>query len=304
MIQFMNIKGINFFLLGLMIGYNVCTFYNERIFKTNHYSDIINFRIPYYGFIYESSTGNYIDEHVIQYGAFEKPVLNFLDKAITKLNLKNGTFIDVGANTGLYSLFLSSRMKKVEAIEPYPPVIIKLENNIKINSIDNIAVHKVGLANANSSITFFEPPEGNHGVGTFSKDFASKFDSNQNSGKELKLPLVIGDEYFIKFGISDISILKIDIEGFEKYALEGLKNTLVKFRPLIILEYNTNKESFGSIKNIFNYLPDSYGIFEIETNMDNASDGKFKLNRPVDSMEQKNLVVYPLEKEEDLLNIN
>ena len=86
----------------------------------------------------------------------------------------------------------------------------------------------MGLGNKNGELPFFEPPESNLGAGSFI----------QREGPESKnntMPLVVGDEWLHKKGISKVDIIKCDIEGYEKTAFLGLKQTLARNRLIIVM---------------------------------------------------------------------
>jgi len=55
-----------------------------------------------------------------------------------------GVFLDIGANTGQHSLFMSRHAKEIHAFEPWAPVLIKLRRHIEINRLKNVVVHPSG----------------------------------------------------------------------------------------------------------------------------------------------------------------
>jgi hypothetical protein len=83
---------------------------------------------------YEGNTGNFIDKNIFFYGAYEKPVLFFLRDILTSAYSGQGVFLDIGANTGQHSLFMSRHAREIHAFEPWAPVLIKLRRHIKIAS--------------------------------------------------------------------------------------------------------------------------------------------------------------------------
>ena len=72
--------------------------------------------------------------------------------------------------------------------------------------------------------------------------------NNDNNGILLKL--VYGDEYFERLGLDQIDIVKIDVEGFEKEVLYGLKKLLSQNKILIQIEIF--KKNFNKINEILN----------------------------------------------------
>lgn len=151
--------------------------------------------------------------------------------AIAEFNTsKNGIFIDVGANVGIFSKFIRCLYPKISiySIEPVPDVFKCLKKNFKqdVNThIFNTALDKVKgkkkmlFSNQNSEI--------------------SKIDKKGN----ITVNTETLDAFIKKNKITNIDLLKIDTEGFEDRVLLGAKNALSKTRFLFIevtLENNPN----------------------------------------------------------------
>ena len=133
--------------------------------------DDFDFTADLFGMRYEGNTGNYIDRGILYFGAYEKPLL-FLMRDIMKSAYANqGVFIDVGANTGQHSLFMSHYSKEVHAFEPYEPVLKRFRRMVEINDVPNIVIYSVGLGNAHAKMPFHKPPDSNLGTGSFVKGF-------------------------------------------------------------------------------------------------------------------------------------
>lgn len=272
--------------------------------RWNEYAEKFEFTTPYFNLKYSGTAGNMIDNQLLQLGAWDKPVLNILKNLSKELNDKNLVFLDIGANTGLHSLFMSQLSKEVHSIEPYPPILTKLHNNIKINELQNVTVHEVGFGNKNDTLPFYSPPNDNHGVGSFSPSFSKNFNKDGKNGI-LKLDIKVGDEYLTTKGISKIDLIKLDIEGYEKFALEGLSKSLNTNRPFIIMELNMyNEEGFKSYEEIINYLPTNYSLIEISVEFNDLKNGTYLL-RPLQSEKsQNNIIAYPKEKESIINSIS
>lgn len=235
------------------------------------------FQTPYFGLIYSGESRNFIDDRILQFGAFEKPELFLLRKIAGER--KGLVFLDVGANTGAYSLFMSQVAEKVHAVEPFPPVLAKLRRNIELNQLTNVMVHPVGFGKERGSLTFYAPPDSNLGVGSFSNDFAEEWRGGQARAlvDEL-LPLEIGDEYLQRHGITRVDILKIDIEGYEKFALQGLSQTLRSNRPYVLMEFNTrNVEGFHSLTELENIFPPQYIFYSVISGLSDLRNGSYRL---------------------------
>src|SRR5690606_23965691 len=112
-------------------------FIYKNLNKSGH-SPAQGFQCKFYGINYEGNLNNNIDAAIYYYGAFEKPLLHFVGSAITTIAGKDGVFVDIGANIGQHSLYMSQVSKQVIAFEPFAPVRARLEYHCKLNQITNI----------------------------------------------------------------------------------------------------------------------------------------------------------------------
>lgn len=263
--------------------------------------DNFDFTADLFGMRYEGNTGNYIDRHIFYLGAYEKPLL-FLIRDIMKSAFANqGVFIDVGANTGQHSLFMSHYSKEVHAFEPYEPVLKRFRRMIKINHIPNIVIHPVGLGNTHAKMPFHKPSDSNLGTGSFVEGF------NPDNGYFGELEIQLGDEALREAGVQSVALIKIDIEGYEKLALQGLRKTLQSFRPFVVFELTTNPQSPVSVKNkieLTSLFPDSYD-FAVISEDQGLITGEYQLVNldarvHFDKLEQHDLLAYPAEKKKYL----
>ena len=240
------------------------------------------FSIDFFGMRYEGNLNNSIEFNIFYYGAFEKPLLFFLRDTFTRLEratknklTKNLVFCDIGANIGQHSIFMSAVAKEIHAFEPYPAVNAKLKHHIALNTLENIILHELGLSNKDESLTFFAPTGRNQGIGSFDGDTVRK--GNVDAGK---LKLVKGDVYFQKQNISNIGLVKIDVEGYEKLALSGLQETIEHNRPIIVCEVTYGKPlSFASRNELLAHLPANYILYCFNSRKPDGSKARRKDGR-------------------------
>ena len=156
-----------------------------------------------------------------------------LASAIDKRIAAGGTFtfIDIGANVGLYSLYVATRSgarARILAIEPQPGIVERLRFNVMINASANIAVLPIAVADRDGKMTLVINERDSGGTrlakGAITKaattNGAATKDATSDDGATVTRvtcrPLVaILDEA----GIFSIDALKIDIEGAEDLAL-------------------------------------------------------------------------------------
>jgi len=122
--------------------------------------------------------------------------------------IRSGNIIDCGAFIGDSSIILSRYTDhKVFALEPDERIFSYLVENIKKNNLDNKVIPI------------------NYGVGD--KEETLNF-------KDIKLKITTIDNIVKKENIDNISLIKMDIEGYELKALKGAKKTIQKYKPVLI----------------------------------------------------------------------
>jgi FkbM family methyltransferase len=174
------------------------------------------FQTDFFGLKYQGNLNTFIDWSVYFYGAFEKGIL-FLMKEIVK-EKQNPIFIDVGANVGHHSLFMSKFCEEIHSFEPYHRSSDMLMSKILFNKCSNIFVHNVGLGEKNEFLDFYAPIGRNIATGSFMAEHAK--DNNIKYGK---LEIVEGDLYISNLNLKSVDLIKIDVEGFKKMFCSVLK---------------------------------------------------------------------------------
>ncbi len=207
------------------------------------------FEIKFFKRKYIGDFSNFIDWSVYYYGAYNGEELQLMHDAIK--GVTQPVIFDIGANVGHHTLFASLIAKEVHAFEPFPMVREKIDEKLKINSINNVFVHPVGLGNTHESLPYTPPQSINTGTGSFANTL--------QGSNSIKLPVCIGDDYIADFKLPEPNFIKMDIEGFEAQALQGLKHTLVQCRPIVFFEWSALER--GSHINPATLFPNQYDIF-------------------------------------------
>ena len=221
--------------------------------------DHYEFEVDFFSMKYNGNLNCYLDWVVYFFGAYEKYELLMLRDLLKSES--NPVFINIGANIGHHSLFMSRHCGSVHAFEPYAPVSELMEFKIQRNNISNIIVHKLGLGCKDTELEYFAPRGYNTGTGSFVYSHETAY--NQSSEK---LQVVNADKYISKLGLDKINLIKIDVEGFEKDVLIGLKKTLLEYRPVVFMEFSTDtKCSFQDEDELISMFPANYIVRTVRT---------------------------------------
>ena len=232
------------------------------------------FSKDFYGLKYKGNLNNNIDANVFFYGAFEKPLLFFLRDTLNALitETPEAIFMDIGANVGHHSIFLSKFASHVLAFEPYPKVNMQFKQQIAHNNISNIQIFETGLSDRRETLNYYAPTGNNEGIGSFDESSIGK--GNTSYGK---LELQEGDQVIESDSWKNIKLIKIDVEGFEKKVIKGLSRTIEEERPVIVCEITYGQQlSFVSIEELSSYLPQNYEILTFNTRKLDGSKDKRK----------------------------
>ena len=232
------------------------------------------FSKDFYGLKYKGNLNNNIDANVFFYGAFEKPLLFFLRDTLNALitETPKAIFMDIGANVGHHSIFLSKFASQVLAFEPYPKVNMQFKQQIAHNNISNIQIFETGLSDRRETLNYYAPTGNNEGIGSFDESSIGK--GNTSYGK---LELQEGDQVIESDSWKNIKLIKIDVEGFEKKVIKGLSRTIEEERPVIVCEITYGQQlSFVSIEELKSYLPKNYEILTFNTRKLDGSKDKRK----------------------------
>ena len=214
----------------------------------------LTFEVDYFGLRYRGDFEGYLDWYVYFFGTHEMEELYLLRDLVA--GRPNAVFVDIGANTGNHALYMAQHCDQVHAFEPYAPVRERLIEGVERNGLDNISVHDVGLGARDEELDFYAPTGINNSTGSFLS--THEVENNELAGK---LQVVAGDACLANLGLDQIDVIKIDVEGFEKDVLLGLRKTLAKLRPAVMMEFSTSTQStFSDAEELLSFLPDDYRV--------------------------------------------
>ncbi|SEH08434.1 cobalt-precorrin-6Y C(15)-methyltransferase [Candidatus Venteria ishoeyi] len=149
--------------------------------------------------------------------------------AVVKEQVKSGdTVLDIGANIGYYTLIfakLVGKQGKVFAFEPEPDNFALLQKNIEINGYSNIVLIPKAVSDKNEIIKLYlcEKNKGMHRA--YNSIFCNKY---------IEIESIRIDDYFQQNN-QTIDFIKMDIEGYEYTALQGMLNILRNNKNIKIL---------------------------------------------------------------------
>ncbi|MCA3242664.1 MAG: FkbM family methyltransferase [Rubrivivax sp.] len=170
------------------------------------------------------------DEHFVALGGALGQYQQKVRSAAYRYVERWTTAIDVGGHVGIFSRDFASRFETVHAFEPMPYNRACLERNAAPNTV----IHPCGLGDRpgvaemryvwkNSGGSEVVDPD--HIAGASSAPVAAE-------GKRILAEIRTLDS----FGIENVGLIKIDVQGMEEHVLKGARETLLRWQPVVILE--------------------------------------------------------------------
>ena len=170
-------------------------------------------------------------------GTYELP----LQKALAHYLKPEDVFYDIGANIGFFIVLAAHLVGKsgsVYAFEPVPENVKRIRHNLKLNRFSNTTVLEkaVSVYTGKGRLLLAQHSGGAmlSSAGT-PPDFKGAMNVN----------LVCIDDLVAQKALKPPVLVKIDVEGAEIDVFKGMKQTIEKYKPIIIYEVDDgNKESF------------------------------------------------------------
>jgi len=144
---------------------------------------------------------------------------------------KNDVVFDLGGQAGFYTLLASDLVGpsgKVVVFEPLPFNIYNINKHLKMNHCKNVEVVEAAVMDYEGEAGFYQKG-------------ANTSDGQICEDGEIKVKTMTIDGW-IKAGKLPIpNFMKIDVEGTEAEVLEGAKETLTKYHPILVLSGTYDK---------------------------------------------------------------
>jgi len=156
-----------------------------------------------------------------------------VEMIINQIKNDNTTFIDIGSNYGAYSIPIAKLKNKINVycFDPSEKALNQLKDNIVLNDIKNIKYFNVGVGEKNKTAFLNDEIKNYNNSGSYEI-------SNKYSGKKILINSIdnlIDDGKIIP---KKKIVIKMDIEGYEFLALQGLIKTIKKYDIFVFFEFS------------------------------------------------------------------
>lgn len=154
-----------------------------------------------------------------------------VEKTISAYLKPGDVFLDVGANIGYFSMLASKLVGdtgRVVSFEPSVRALAKLAPHLMLNECHNVTICHQAMGAATGTATLTLAPVSNIGGSTISRGRCIARRVEQIYVRRI-------DQVCEELEIVP-SLIKLDVEGFELFALQGAERILREHHPVVVCE--------------------------------------------------------------------
>jgi FkbM family methyltransferase len=178
-----------------------------------------------HGFRLRVDLSDWLGQHVYVTGEYEPSTTRLFKSLLAR----GDRVIDVGANVGYFTLLAAKcvgNSGSVVAFEPIPELRRRLEENLQLNQLHNCEVRAEAVCNEAGTRDFFQGPPDHVGI--------SSLRNLEGHASVHRVRTVCLDDVIP--ADTKVALIKIDIEGAECHAIEGMMSRLERHHPDLIVE--------------------------------------------------------------------
>lgn len=155
-------------------------------------------------------------------------------------------FLDIGANQGIFSLHaskLAGQRGRVIAVEPQPRLAEALRGSKQVNQFGQLKVVEAAAGNRCGQTSFFIPSTSS-GIGSIIKSHASQ----GHRASCITVHMTSVDQIVEDTGLTEVDLIKVDVEGSEIEVFQGARNTLLNHKPFVWFEVNPISQQLAGLE--------------------------------------------------------
>ncbi|HXC04249.1 MAG TPA: FkbM family methyltransferase [Bacteroidia bacterium] len=169
---------------------------------------------------------------------------------------ETGTVLDIGANIGIMTVHMAASGKRqVIAFEPMPYNLKTLYRIIARYKLQNVTVEECALGNENGFTEMVMPKVSGVRMQGLSHVVHETIEEN-NEGDKVKVKIQRLDDLPVLKALGSLTGIKMDVENFESFVLEGSLTMLRKHKPVLYIELwdNENRKRCFELLGDLGYL--------------------------------------------------
>ena len=177
--------------------------------------------------------------HVDRFSELEEPELNVVKHLVQPRH----TAVDVGANVGWYTNYLSNlvgKNGKVIALEPIPETFALLSICAKALHLTNVELFNVGASEVDGSAVMEIPEYASGGANYYMSHIV---DCDQQSGSSLQREVRLRSlDSLLRDKAYHVDFIKCDVEGHELQLIKGAQATMKAGKAAWLIEVSRSSD--------------------------------------------------------------
>jgi len=185
------------------------------------------------GKIYWVESGDTLYIQRLKSGQYQSTNWDFAQKVLPRFR----TCIDIGSNNACNAIHYAERFHTVECFEPTPLAQTLWKNTVRDNAVTNVSLHTEALAEC-AGVTEIITHERNGG-----HNHLAHYDKNPRARRDRlgRDTVAVQTQTLDSYSFTRVDFIKIDVEGYEWFVLQGAEQTIQRERPLLQLEIVANQ---------------------------------------------------------------
>lgn len=175
-----------------------------------------------------------------------------------------GTILDIGAHWGTHSIYLRELIGNsghIYSFEPNPDNTAVFKKTLQLNDYENISIIEKAASDSKGTTELKIPDQSSRST-VIDEDFSNK--------KSVQVPMISIDEFVKKNNIENIDFVKMDIQGAEVMAVNGMKECIDDINYMYI-DYHAGKISDEDRDIFFNFLTKHGKIYKLNNKRQNLN---------------------------------
>jgi FkbM family methyltransferase len=163
-----------------------------------------------------------------------------------------GVALDVGANKGSYLYWLAhwSQGAQVVAFEPQLTLATYLQAVLQRTGLSHAKVENLALSDQVGEVTLYIPGESDSPGATLEQAM-----QNKTACRQERVAMTTLDAYVALNILGPVKAVKVDVEGHEWAVLKGAQQTLLRDRPVLVVECEERHMQSGhSVQNMIDWV--------------------------------------------------
>lgn len=192
--------------------------------------------------------GELISEHIFAGGCWDSHIVTLAQEISVN---SSGIAVDIGAHFGAVTLALSNMFQEVLSFEPNDFNYRVLRGNVAINRLENVRIFNHPLFSKETTLCLGEETKQEIPI---NKNAFGEFDGHLSNNLGAYLFSEGDDRSFAhsaktldSFGLSNVSLIKVDVQGADGEVLLGAMYTIKRCRPVVVFEWEEHLSHHFSV---------------------------------------------------------